>query len=208
MPTVSFVLASASPRRAELLTAAGFDFDIVPADVDETPRPGEEPRAYVLRVARAKAEHAQRRIPVPRIILAADTVVVAGGRLMGKPVDAIDAESMLRALGGAVHEVHTAVVVRPAARGSGSPGEEVVTTLVHFSALTEAEIAWYLSSGETEGKAGAYGIQGRAARFIERIEGSWSNVVGLPISTAYRLLSDAGAGIPSAAPDGIDRVER
>ncbi len=208
---VSFVLASASPRRAELLAAAGFDFDIMPADVDETPVPGEDPRAYALRVARAKAEHVARQIADARVVLAADTVVVAGGRLMGKPVDATDAESMLRALSGIVHEVHTAVVVR--AVGGQTVRElrqleEVVTTMVRFSLLTDREIAWYISSGEAEGKAGAYGIQGRAARFIDRIEGSWSNVVGLPLSTVYRLLSEAGAGIRSGAPETIDRVER
>jgi septum formation protein len=193
---VRFVLASASPRRAELLAAAGFEFDVVPADVDETPVPGEPPREYALRVARAKADHVARRLAGDRVILAADTVVVAGERLMGKPVDALDAHSMLTALAGVVHEVHTAVVVR-------SPGrqvEEVVTTDVRFNPLSEREIAWYIATGESEGKAGAYGIQGRAARFIDRIDGSWSNVVGLPISTAYRLLAGAGAGIsPGAA---------
>jgi septum formation protein len=200
---VSFVLASASPRRAELLTAAGFEFQVVPADVDETPVPGEPVRDYALRVARAKAEHVARQLADQRVILAADTVVVAGGRLMGKPADAADAASMLRALSGRVHDVHTAVVVR----GRGQHFEEVVTTLVRFHPLTAAEIAWYVSTGEADGKAGAYAIQGRAARFIEGIDGSWSNVVGLPISTVYRLLSEAGAGIPAAA-NAIDPVER
>lgn len=167
---------------------------MVPADVDETPVPGEPPREYALRVARTKAEHVVRHLADGRIVLAADTVVVAGGRLMGKPADATDAASMLRALSGAVHEVHTAVVVQ----GRGDQLEDVVTTLVRFNPLTESEIEWYVATGETDGKAGAYAIQGRAARFIDRIDGSWSNVVGLPISTAYRLLSEAGAGIPSA----------
>jgi septum formation protein len=191
---VSFVLASASPRRAELLAAAGFEFQVVPADVDETPVPGEPPREYALRVARTKAEHVVRHLTDGQIVLAADTVVVAGGRLMGKPADATDAASMLRELSGAVHEVHTAVVVR----GRGQQLEDVVTTLVRFNPLTESEIEWYVATGETDGKAGAYAIQGRAARFIDRIDGSWSNVVGLPISTAYRLLSEAGAGFPSS----------
>jgi septum formation protein len=184
---VRFVLASASPRRAELLTAAGFEFDIVPADVDETPTPGEEAREYALRVARAKAEHVAAQLASDRIILAADTVVVAGGRLMGKPADAADAHSMLTALSGVAHDVHTAVVVRR----PGRQLEEVVTTEVRFSPLSAAEIAWYVATGEAEGKAGAYAIQGRAARFIDRIDGSWSNVVGLPIATAYRLLGQA-----------------
>ncbi len=185
---MSFILASASLRRAELLTAAGFLFEIVPADVDETPLTGEPARTYALRVARAKAEEVSRRLSPDRIILAADTVVVAGQRLMGKPVDAKDAESMLKALSGVPHQVHTAVVVRSPAEHS----EEVVTTEVRFNRLSDAEIGWYLSTGEFEGKAGGYGIQGRAARFIDGIDGSWSNVVGLPIATVYRLLSQVG----------------
>jgi nucleoside triphosphate pyrophosphatase len=198
-----FVLASASPRRAELLTAAGFDFEVVPADVDETPAAGEPAREYALRVARAKAEHIARQFP-DRVILAADTVVVAGGRLMGKPSDSADAKAMLGALSGGVHDVHTAVVVRAGERQL----DEVVTTAVRFNSLTEGEIAWYIATGEAEGKAGAYGIQGRAARFIDRIDGSWSNVVGLPIATAYRLLSDAGAGNWPVPSNAIDRAER
>ncbi len=185
---MSFILASASARRAELLTAAGYQFEIVPADVDETPLAGEPPKTYALRVARAKAEEVSRRLSADRIILAADTIVVAGERLMGKPVDVKDAESMLSALSGAAHQVHTAVVVRSPA----GQAEEVVTTEVRFNRLSDAEIAWYLSTGEFEGKAGGYGIQGRAARFIDGIDGSWSNVVGLPIATVYRLLSRAG----------------
>ena len=164
--------------------------------------PGEPPREYALRVARAKADDVARQLPGERVILAADTVVVAGGRLMGKPADAADAESMLKALSGVVHEVHTAVIVR----GGGRRLEEVVTTAVAFGSLTEQEIAWYISTGEAEGKAGAYAIQGRAARFIERIDGSWSNVVGLPLFTAYRLLAAAGAGDRSAGRNEIDPV--
>ena len=202
------MLASASPRRAELLTAAGFDFDVMPADVDETPLPDEEPRVYALRVARAKAEHVGRQVAGARVVLAADTVVVAQGRLMLKPADATEAESMLRALSGGVHEVHTAVVLLAGGRQAVRDLEDVVTTRVRFNPLTDTEIAWYISSGEAEGKAGAYGIQGRAARFIDRIEGSWSNVVGLPISTVYRLLSEVGVGIRSATPDAIDRAAR
>lgn len=185
------ILASASPRRAELLSAAGFDFDVVPADIDETVRPDEAPADYVLRVAEAKAAHVAGMPTVDgRVVLAADTTVVVGGRLMGKPVDREDAASMLRALSDATHEVLTGVVLRKAHRHLG----RVVSTRVHFQALTPAEMAWYLDSGEPEGKAGGYGIQGRAARFIDRIEGSWSNVVGLPISTVYRLLEELGDG--------------
>ncbi len=190
------VLASASLRRAELLSAAEFAFDIVPANTDETVLSGETPRDYALRVARAKAEHVAASVSGDSVVLGADTVVVSAGRLMGKPVDAADAESMLRGLSGVTHEVHTAVVVL----GSGIRLEELVTTSVQFITLTDAEVAWYLATGEWAGKAGAYGIQGRAARFIDRIDGSWSNVVGLPIATVYRLLNAAGrTGKPGAA---------
>jgi septum formation protein len=200
---VRLILASASPRRAELLTAAGFAFDVVPADVDETPRPGEAPTVYALRVARDKANAVAARLTGGALVLAADTVVVAGDRLMGKPVNGHDAASMLRALAGRVHDVHTAVVLRGAI-----DREAVVTTMVRFNSLTDAEIDWYVATGEADGKAGAYGIQGRAARFIEGIDGSWSNVVGLPIATVYRMLSEAGAAPLVRAPDQIDPVQR
>ncbi len=181
---MSLILASASPRRAELLTSAGFIFEVAPADVDETPVPNEFPKVYALRVARQKCAAAAARRARHGDILAADTVVAAGGAILGKPVDKADAARMLRLLSGGVHQVHTAVVV------NGMTGErnEVVTTQVRFVDLSEAEIAWYVASGEPAGKAGAYAIQGRGARFVDWIEGSWSNVVGLPISTVYRLL--------------------
>jgi septum formation protein len=180
------ILASASPRRAELLSSAGFAFDVVPADVDESAYPGEDPTRYVLRVAKAKAEHVASRGAAPdsRVILAADTVVVAGGRMMGKPADDKDAESMLRQLSGAVHEVLTAIVLLD----NGRTSWEVVTTKVHFVPLSDADIRWYIATREPDGKAGGYAIQGRAARFIDWIEGSWSNVVGLPIASVSRLL--------------------
>ncbi|MGH9370521.1 MAG: Maf family protein [Vicinamibacterales bacterium] len=182
------ILASASPRRAELLTAAGIDFDVAPAHVDETPREGEDPAEYVLRLARDKAAVASADQPAGRPLLAADTVVVAGGRLLGKPSGEPDARSMLRILSGTVHDVHTAVVLLL----SGREFAEVVTTRVRFRALTESEIDWYVATGEPQGKAGAYAIQGRGSRFIDRIEGSWSNVVGLPVATVYALLKQAG----------------
>jgi septum formation protein len=179
------ILASASPRRAELLTSAGFLFEVAPADVDETPAPEEAATLYALRVARAKAgAAAAARADADRVVLAADTVVAVQGQILGKPVDSRDATRMLRLLADRTHEVHTAVAVR---RGS-EERDEVVTTRVRFLPLSEAEIAWYVASGEPEGKAGAYAIQGRGARFIDWIEGSWSNVVGLPIATVYRLL--------------------
>jgi len=185
------ILASASPRRAELLTSAGFDFDAAPAGVDETARPEEPARTYALRVARDKAAAAGAACREPAAaILAADTVVVVDGEILGKPRDRADAERMLRLLSGRVHEVHTAVVLTTGSRDQ----VEVVTTRVSVMPLDEAEIAWYVASGEPEGKAGAYAIQGRAARFIDRIEGSWSNVVGLPLATVARMLKEAAVG--------------
>jgi septum formation protein len=184
------ILASASPRRAELLTSAGYVFEVAPAHVDETAEPDEASDVYALRVARDKARVVADRQGPGTTVLAADTVVVRGGEILGKPRNAADAERMLTLLSGAVHEVLTAVVIRTGGRELTA----VETTRVRFAALTPAEIAWYIASGEPEGKAGAYAIQGLAARFIERIEGSWSNVVGLPIATVYSLLNTAQKG--------------
>ena len=177
------VLASASPRRAELLTTAGFQFIVDAADVDETERPGEPPEAYVLRVARDKARTVAARHP-GRVVLAADTTVVAAGQILGKPEGEADAIRMLELLAGAVHDVWSGVVVV----ADGAEAAEPVRTRVHLRAMTPDEVRWYVASGEPIGKAGAYGIQGRAARFIDWIEGSWSNVVGLPVATVDRLL--------------------
>ena len=184
------VLASASPRRAELLSTAGFTFDVQPVDVDETPRPAEPPTDYVLRVARDKAAawRIQHNADATACVLAADTVVVADGRILGKPSNREGAREMLTLLAGTTHLVHTGVVIRLA----DEEVAEVVTTRVRFVDLSESEIEWYLQSGEAEGKAGAYGIQGRASRFVDWIEGSWSNVVGLPVATVYRMLTGAG----------------
>ena len=182
------VLASASPRRAELLTSAGFTFDVAAADVDETPRSGEEPGEYALRVARDKARTIAAARPGPAPILAADTVVVAAGQILGKPSDDGDAKRMLRLLSGSVHDVLTAIVFI----SSAGEAADVVTTRVRFVALTEDEIDWYVGTGEPSGKAGAYAIQGHGARFVDWIEGSWSNVVGLPVAPVYRLLRESG----------------
>jgi septum formation protein len=186
------ILASSSPRRAELLTHAGFEFEIAPADVDESRLPGEQPASYALRVAVAKAEAVSRpNHNASGVVLAADTVVVIGDRILGKPANDADARSMLGLLSGTVHTVLTAVVLRsgPVQR------TEVVGTRVHFRALTDDDIERYLRSREPEGKAGAYAIQGRAARFIDWIDGSWSNVVGLPIATVDRLLRELGRAV-------------
>jgi septum formation protein len=185
------ILASASPRRVELLSSAGFEFEVIPANVDETPLPGEPPQAYVLRVAREKAAAVDDCRKSGIVVLAADTVVVAAGIPLGKPADAEEMKTMLKSLSGNVHEVHTGVIIRTASREVG----EVVTTRVRVLPLTDAEIDWYIGTGEPAGKAGAYAIQGRAARFIDWIEGSWSNVVGLPVATVYRLLNEVGETI-------------
>jgi septum formation protein len=181
------VLASGSPRRAELLASAGLEFDVVPADVDETRLSSEAPAEYALRVARGKAQAVVAKLE-GRPILAADTVVVAAGEVLGKPVDATDARKMLRLLSGSVHEVLTAIVFQAARREA----VEVVSTRVRFVTLSDAEIDWYVSTGEPHGKAGAYAIQGRASRYVDWIEGAWSNVVGLPVAAVYRILKDAG----------------
>lgn len=179
---MTLVLASRSPRRAELLGAAGIPFVVRVADIDETPHPGEMPVDYVLRMAKEKAEAVHRA--EGESILAADTTVVAEGEILGKPEDNADAARMLSKLAGKRHEVITGVcLLNPA-------GErlEAATTSVWFSPLSEAEIQWYVESGEPHDKAGAYGIQGLASRFIERIDGSYSNVVGLPVALVYRML--------------------
>ncbi len=184
--SIDLILASASPRRAELLTQAGFHFVVDAADADERLLPGESPDAYVARVALDKLRTVAARHPVDATILAADTTVVLDGEILGKPLHDADATRMLGLLSGQEHDVLTAVVVR------GPAGEltEVVRTRVHFIDLSAGDIAWYVGTGEPEGKAGAYAIQGRGARFVDRIEGSWSNVVGLPIATVARMLAE------------------
>ena len=194
------VLASASPRRAELLEAAGIEFDVMPADIDETAHTGEAPEAYVRRVAEAKACAIARRAGA-RIILGADTTVVIGGEMLGKPADDADAKRMLRLLSGRTHDVLTAVTVRRgphvstdarSAKAEGSTARmttAVCRTEVEFAALSAEEIAWYVGTGEPRDKAGAYAIQGYASRFVTRIAGSYSNVVGLPIALVYEMLA-------------------
>ena len=181
---MKLILASASPRRAELLAQAGFEYTVDAADVDEQVMPGESANAYVTRVAHAKAVEVASRNPAGAMILAADTAVVVDGEIFGKPRHAADATRMLTRLSGAVHDVLTAVVILTA----GVERVEVVRTRVHFIDLTAEDIAWYVDTGEPEGKAGAYAIQGRGARFVDWIEGSWSNVVGLPVATVCQLL--------------------
>jgi septum formation protein len=218
------ILASASPRRAELLRAAGYAFEIVVTDVDEQVRPGETAPAYVRRLAAEKSAAAQFGTakaaphvplgtakaaphvplgtakagpdvpdgPEDLIILGADTVVVIDGQILGKPRDDGEAASMLRRLSGTRHEVMTGISLR---RGTAELGR-VETTTVHFAPLSDAEVEWYVASREGRDKAGAYAIQGLASRFISRIEGSYSNVVGLPVAAVHEVLTSHLASRP------------
>lgn len=176
------VLASASPRRREILTAAGIPFRTAVPGIEESPLPGESPATYVRRLARDKA----RALPCDPcdIILAADTVVVAGCEILEKPRDAEDARRMLRLLSGRAHQVITGICLRTAQREV----TDAETTTVYFAPLSEAEINAYVASGEPADKAGAYAIQGLASKFIYRVEGCYFNVVGLPVALVYRHL--------------------
>jgi septum formation protein len=188
------VLASASPRRRELLTQAGFTFRVHPADIPEDPFAGEDPFAYVARLAREKAEAVYHALTeaeanansdgTPLTVLGADTTVTLDGHILGKPEDAADAARMLRLLSGRTHRVITGVAV------VGIQGVKVASeaTEVCFLDISDAEIADYVASGEPMDKAGAYAIQGRAARWIPRIEGCYFNVVGLPLALVSTLL--------------------
>ena len=183
-PARQVILASRSPRRAELLTSAGIAFEVLAADIDETPHTNEAPAAYVERLAIEKARAVFVMRPDARV-LGADTTVTIGGEILGKPVDQADALRMLRLLSGRVHDVHTGVAV-VSAEGVRSA---VDTTRVWFDAMTDGDISWYVATGEPVDRAGAYAIQGFASRFIPRIEGSYSSVVGLPVALVSSILN-------------------
>jgi septum formation protein len=205
---VRLILASASPRRAELLRAAGYAFEIVPADIDESARSGEPPEHYVRRVAAEKARAVLRQFP-NSTVLAADTTVVVDGAILGKPSDDEDARCMLARLSGRAHRVLTGVVVAGGGREAGA----VASTLVRFAVLTPADIDGYIASGEPCDKAGAYGVQGLASRFVTGIEGSYSNVVGLPVALVRTLLAEQGFTVAAEGPpgdrgDGSDTIDR
>jgi septum formation protein len=188
------ILASASPRRVDLLGEAGYVFDVEPAHVDESESAGEPPRSYVLRVAALKARAIAAKHPAD-LVLAADTTVVVGGAMLAKPADDDDARRMLGLLSGRTHEVLTGVVLVCAGRESSA----VVETRVRFRTVTPAEIDWYVASGEPHDKAGAYGVQGLASRFVEAVDGSYSNVVGLPVEAVRALLEAEGVPPHDAA---------
>lgn len=184
------ILASASPRRRELLTQIGIIHKVVPADIDETLHPAEDPVAYVRRLAVGKAQAVQVRHPSDPV-LAADTTVVLDGRVMNKPASSAEAEAMLRTLAGRTHHVQTGVAV---AWGRVTLAH-VETTAVTFTGITPPELQAYLGTGDSLDKAGGYGIQGYAARWISRIEGDFFNVMGLPLAATVRLLREADQGL-------------
>ncbi len=179
------VLASQSPRRGEILRQAGIPFTVRVADVDESVRAGENPAAYVQRLAEAKARAIQAA--PEETVLGADTTVIINGEILAKPADAADAHRMLSLLSGRRHEVMTGICLR---RGELAACD-YATTAVVFAPLTEREIAEYVATGEPMDKAGAYAIQGLASKFVERIEGDYFNVMGLPVAMVYRWLNSS-----------------
>lgn len=188
---MKLILASSSPRRAEILRAAGYSFDVLPADIDETLRPGESAPKYVQRLAEEKARMSARKFSATQpnaeaIILAADTTVVVNGTILGKPESSTDAQRMLEELSGRSHEIYTGVALLHLPDRFARIFVDV--TRVDIAELNAAEIADYVASGETFGKAGGYAIQGLAGRFVKRIEGCYFNVMGLPLARIYEEL--------------------
>ena len=189
-------LASKSPRRRELLARLGLDFGVLEVDIPEQRAPGESPEGYVARVAREKAGAGLLRVvAVPEaVVLGSDTEVVLDDEVFGKPADAADAAAMLRRLSGRSHRVLTAVSLVSAGREASA----MVASEVSFAELSDADIAEYIASGEPEGRAGAYAIQGGAERFVTRLSGSYSGVMGLPLHETAALLR--GFGIHARTP--------
>ncbi len=187
---MKLILASASPRRAQILRDAGISFAVLSSAVDETPYPGETPQQMVLRLAHAKAELVAARAIGPAILIAADTVVVLDGQILGKPRSTDDARRMLQLFSGRTHSVVTGVSVLRLPEIERR--QFVETTLVSFALLSSDEISRYLATDEPYDKAGAYAIQGYAGRFIPRIEGCYFNVVGLPLSRLIATLRELG----------------
>jgi septum formation protein len=186
------ILASQSPRRAELLRNAGISFEVSPADVDESVRAGESPIEYVKRLAREKALAVLEVASEGAVVLGADTTVVVDGETLGKPADDAEARRMLQRLSGRRHQVMTGVCVAVRnADGAATADVEAEVTEVQFAAMSAEDIAAYVASGEPMDKAGAYAIQGRASRWIPRIEGCYFNVVGLPVARVCEMLARA-----------------
>ena len=187
------MLASASPRRQELLRAAGISFEVQPANLPEIPQPDESPRSFAERMAQEKAL-AIASLRTNDFILGADTIVIVDRQILGKPHDLSDAARMLRLLSGRSHEVITAVcLLDPKHKTESHTDVRSESTLVTMDDLSEPEILSYAATGEPMDKAGAYAIQGRASRWIPRIEGDYANVVGLPVSLVFKMLKEHGA---------------
>jgi septum formation protein len=198
------VLASGSPRRRDLLGTLGIAFEVRSTDVDETPVTGETAEELVRRLAVAKAEAglaaASER---PVVVLAADTLVSVDGEVLGKPVDEADAARMLRLLSGSRHQVLTGVAVAASHGTAAMLAVEVETTHVHMAPWTDEQIAAYVASGEPMDKAGSYAIQEVGDRFVTQIEGTFDNVVGLPLDRTRRMLAEAGVDLPEAQPPEV-----
>lgn len=180
------ILASSSARRAEILRAAGWPFAAVAADIDESPRQGEDAVSYVRRLALTKAQTVAREFN-EGLVLGADTTVLVEGEMLGQPRDDDDARRMLKLLSGNWHEVLTGVALLRAGENT-QPLVDHETTRVRFARMSDEEIDWYVATGEPRGKAGAYGIQGPAALFVEEIQGDYFNIVGLPVRLVYELI--------------------
>jgi septum formation protein len=187
---MQIILASGSPRRNELFSWFGLDFETKVPEIDESIQKGEVPGEYCSRISRDKAAsigHAYRQA----LIIAADTVVVVRGKILGKPADASDACNQLRLLQGAMHEVYTGYTITHETRST----TRVIRTRVYFRSMSDEEITWYISTGEPMDKAGSYGLQGIGSLFIESIEGSYTNVIGLPMSDLYNDLKGFGIAL-------------
>jgi septum formation protein len=178
------VLASRSPRRIELIAQLGITPEVVPADIDETPQSGEQPAEYVQRLASSKARTVQQRLATDAFVLGADTTVDLDGSIFGQPVDEADARRMLKALSTRTHRVHTGVAVV----GPTTAQILVVTSLVTFEPVTDALLDWYIGTGEWQGKAGSYAIQGLGGTLVQSTRGSMSNIIGLPLRETAQLL--------------------
>ncbi len=186
---MKFILASSSPRRRELLTMIGLDFEVIPSHVPEVHQPGEVPEEYVARLSRDKANAIAGEHP-DRWVIAADTTVFYGEQLLEKPVDAADAERMLAIIAGRTHVVYTGVTLVNASRDWRDT--RVTESEVRMLPMSETDIAWYVQTGEPLDKAGAYAVQGVGSMFIESVHGNYTNVVGLPLATLFQMLRKAG----------------
>ena len=187
---MQIILASGSPRRQELFSWLGLDFETMVPEVDESIRNGEDPGEYCSRISRDKADSIGLSYR-QALVVAADTIVVISGRILGKPAHAADACSQLKLLQGTMHEVYTGYTITYETRST----TRVIRTRVYFRPMSDGEIRWYISTGEPLDKAGSYGLQGIGSLFVERIEGSYTNVIGLPMSDLYNDLKGFGIAL-------------